>query len=306
MAYKIIQDDSAFDSIDLKSIISKIENAIASKVNGSLICPSRFHVDVKKGSLVFTAGAETKHEKIIGFRIYDTFKTKSENKKQLTAVFDAETGEFKGLVISDLVGGIRTGAIGGVAVKYMSRKNSETVGILGSGLQARAQLQAVAAIRKIKMIKVYSPNPENRKNFVDEMSEKLGFTAQSVDSAKDAVKNTDILICATTSSIPIFDPSWISPGTHINTIGPKFKNRHELDIAVADKAKVIATDSRSQIDSYLEPFFLSASPHLSRIIELTDIITNKEKGRFSDNDITLFCSVGLSGTEIIVANELLK
>jgi ornithine cyclodeaminase len=92
----------------------------------------------------------------------------------------------------------------------------------------------------------------------------------------------------------------------VSNINPKFKSEHELGIDVADQAGLIATDSLDQISSYSEPFFLKDTPHISRIVDLADIITGNHPGRTDREMISLFCSVGLAGTEVLVANELFE
>ncbi|MCF7624704.1 hypothetical protein L3139_23750, partial [[Brevibacterium] frigoritolerans] len=96
------------------------------------------------------------------------------------------------------------------------------------------------------------------------------------------------------------------PGVHINTVGPKSMNGHELPIEVAGKSSVITTDSLEQLRAYSTPHFLTNTPYEQNIVQLSDIITGKTLGRTSISDVTLFCSVGLSGTEVVVAHEIMK
>ncbi len=306
MTYRVLSDDDVARILSMGDVIRKIEDALWEKAEGTLIAPPRFHVNVEKGSLVFTAGAATKREKVIGFRVYDTFRGGSTDTAQLVAVFDSESGAFKGVIIGGLIGALRTGAIGGVAVKHMSRPDSKVLAILGAGFQARTQLEAAASVRQFALVKVYSPTVRHREAFADEMRAKLGLDIEAVSSAKEAVQDADVLICATNSNTPVFDPDWLKVGVHINTIGPKFKDAHEIDVETAARSSVIATDSFAQIEAYSKPFFLLDTPHRARIIELSDIVVGRRIGRTSSDDITLFCSVGLAGTEVVVANEAIE
>lgn len=306
MTYRVLTDSDLGHLLTVKDVVRKIEDSLRAKAEGGLVAPPRFHVDAEQGSLVFTAGAETKNEHVIGFRVYDTFGSVSAERNQLTAVFDSETGAFKGMVISASIGGMRTGAIGGVAIKYMSRPDSKRLGILGSGFQARFQLEAAAAVRQFERVKVYSPSVSHRELFAAEMSAQLALSIEPAASAEDVVQEADVLICATNAVAPIFDEGWLRPGVHINTIGPKFADAHEVPIEAVDKSTLIATDSLDQVDSYSPPFFLLDTPHKDRMIELSDIVSGKQSGRTSDGDVTLFCSVGLAGTEVVVANEALR
>ncbi|MDQ4078725.1 MAG: ornithine cyclodeaminase family protein [Chloroflexota bacterium] len=306
MTYHILKDEDVARLLSMEEAIHTIEDAFREKAEGTLVAPPRFHVSVEKGSLVFTAGAATKREKVIGFRVYDTFPHASTNTEQLVVVFDSESGALKGIVIGGLIGAMRTGAIGGVAIKHMSRPDSRVLGILGSGRQARTQLEAASTIRHFERVKVYSPTRHHREAFAQEMGARLDLDIEPAASARAVVHDADVLICATTSSAPVFDPDWLKPGVHINSVGPKFKEAHELPVEAATQSRVIATDSPAQIEAYPNPFFLTGTPAMQRIIDLSEIVVGKRVGRTAPDDITLFCSVGLAGTEVVVANAAIE
>lgn len=232
----------------MKSIVSAIERTFAERANGTLVSPPRFRLESKQGDLVFTAGATTAMEKVIGFRVYDTYANDLDGHQQLVCVFDSDTGVFKGIVIGNLLGAVRTGAIGGVAIKAMARKDAEHVAVIGTGMQARTQLEAAVAVRDIQRVRVFSRNHENREAFAAEMAKKLDIEVVAVDSPKSCIQGADIVICATNSG----------------------------------------------------------TPDEERIIQLSDVVTGKMPGRKGQDDITLFCSVGLAGTEVVVANEIMK
>ena len=293
------------DVQQLLSMKDVVEEAFKSKAANALVSPPRFHVDIQKGSLVFTAGAEVRDRKVIGLRVYDTFHSDSKtstDKEQLVSVFDSETGNFKGVVIGNSIGAMRTGALGGVAIKYLSSPESNSVGIIGSGFQARTQLMAACAVRDIKIVKVFSPNEKNRDTFASEMSESLSIVVKAVSSAEEAVRDADILICATSSNTPVFEAGWLKDGVHINTVGPKLINDHEISVETAEKCQIICTDSLTQLDAYNPPYFLRATTSMERVIDLSEIVAGRKSSRASLNEISLFLSVGLSGTEVLVAD----
>jgi alanine dehydrogenase len=305
-SYQILTDEDITKLLSMRDIVQKIEDAIKEKANGTLYAPPRFALEVDRGGLVFTAGAAVGYEKVMGFRVYDTFPGEHPERTQLLAVFDTETGAFKGIVVGEAVGAMRTGAIGGVAVKYMSRIDAKHLAVLGTGRQARTQLEAAVVVRNFKTVKVYSPNPENRRRFAYEIEKKLGIEIETVDSARECVEDADVILCATNSFQPVFDVNWIKPGAHINTVGPKAVGAHELPMEIADRSHVIATDSLAQIHSYKRPHFITTLPKAESIIELSEIVVGKAKGRYSPEDISLFCSVGLAGTEVVVAGEAIN
>ena len=304
--YRILTDEDIIHSLEMKTVIAVIEQTLKAKAEGALIAPQRFSIDADSGRLVFTAGAEKAYSHSIGFRVYDTFPDKTVEHQQLVVVFDSQTGEFKGLVIGKRIGALRTAAINAVAIKYMARPNAANLGILGSGFQARFHTQAALAVREFKRAKVFSSTASHREAFSKEVSAETGIHIEVADSAKEAAEFADVLICTTTSTTPVLDENWVRPGTHVNTIGPKFQSKSEIPYELAQKSQIIVTDSFQQVDGYSEPFFLLDTPERERMIELSEVVVGKQKGRQSSKDITLFCSVGLAGTEVVVANEALN
>ena len=304
--YRILTDEDVEKLVSMKLVVNAIERTFEEQANGTLVSPPRFHLKTEQGDLVFTPGAATAVDKVIGFRVYDTYSDDLEGHQQLVCVFDSDTGVFKGIVIGNLLGAFRTGAIGGVAIKAMARRDAKRIAVIGTGVQARTQLEAALAVRDINRVRVFSRHPEHRAAFADHMMKKLDVEVLAVDSAKDCIQGADIIICATNSGTPVFDLEWLKPGVHINTLGPKAMQRHEVPIELGAVSSVIATDSIEQLRAYPTPHFLVGTPEERRIVQLGDIVNGDVPGRTGPNDITLFCSVGLSGTEVVVANEILK
>jgi ornithine cyclodeaminase len=296
----ILSDEDVRSLLSMAEAIELIEDAIRLKGTKSLVTPPRFYAGNSHGALVFTVGGHADRG-AFGFRVYGMFPGRVRD-EQFVAVFDSETGSLKGLVFGELIAAIRTGAIGGVAIKHAAREDAHVVGIVGSGMQARTQLMAAAAVRDVSAAKVYSRSAENRETFATEMTESLGLPVHSVSTAEEVVAGADILITATSSAVPVFPASLIGPGVHINALGSKFAARHELDPAVADSASTVFTDSLEQLGGYPEPFFLSES---HKITDLADHLASGAAIRRSPQDITLFCSVGLSGTEVVLADAVL-
>lgn len=302
MGYLILTDDDVRRALDMPTAIRQIETALAEKHIGTLLAPPRFGLQTDRGGLVFSAGAATGTERVMGFRVYDTFPHPTADNDQITAVYNIETGELRGLVVGASLGAIRTGAMGGVAIKWLSRPDARSVGLIGVGVYAQAQLEAALAVRPVEQVRVYSRTPERRAAFADDMSRELDIEVRPVDDVRDAVEGADILISATTSPLPVFDNRWVLPGTHINTVGPRLQGRHEIDPEVARYCRVIATDSLTQVQAYGDSFFLANTEYGKRMVELSDVIAGSARGRETEGDISLFVAVGLAGTEVVVAN----
>jgi ornithine cyclodeaminase/alanine dehydrogenase-like protein (mu-crystallin family) len=308
MAYQILTDVDIERSLKMPDLVSMLEDIFRIKADDGLLTPPRYQINGTKGSLLISGGGELYRKGgVIGIRLYDNFAGKWPNRDDVTSLYDNESGTFKGVIIGTRLADMRTGAIGGVAVKYMSRVNATSLAIIGSGHQARTQLEAALSVRKFERITIYSRSAENRSKFSREMSEKVGLDVLPVDSPENAVRDADVVICATVSTAPVIRAKWLKPtGVHINSIGPKFAGSHELDIDIIPNCNTIATDSAAQMDAYPKPFFLTGTPYKEKIVELEDIVAGKRSARSSPDDNTLFISTGLAGTEIAVAGRLLE
>ena len=155
-------------------------------------------------------------------------------------------------------------------------------------------------------ILAYSPNHDHAEMFASRILADTGKAVTLMNSAKEVANESDVLILATRSSDPVIFREWIREGSHIISVGKKSIGEHELDPAIASICSVIATDSLEQLHSYPEKHFMEGSPLKSNIVELSDIISAKERGRIGREDVTLFLSVGLSGTEVMIANEAIE
>ena len=306
MPYTVLTDDDVRRVLPMSAAVDQIESALREHAEGTMVAPPRFRVDVAKGALICTAGAVTHYDKAVGFRVYDRFHGSHASHGQVVVVFDSDTGDFKGVIVGGHLGAMRMGAIGGVAIKHMARPDAARAAMLGSGRQARTLLEAAAVARHFASVKVYSPNATNREAFAREMREALDLHVAPVASAHEAVADADVVMCATTSTTPVFDPRWLKPGAHVNTVGPRAQGANELDASIAASVRGVATDSLRQLRSYAAPYVLADTPWMEAMVELGDMVVGKHTGRHCPEDMTLFCTAGLSGTEVAVASEALR
>lgn len=267
---------------------------------GSFVSPPRMSMDSDDGKLVFTPGGSLSRH-IMGFRVYNTFG----DGDQITMVYDSKSGKLKGSVMGDYIGALRTGSIGAVSTRYMSNPDAAVLGIIGTGKQAFTQAITSATVRDFKEIHVYSPSMDHRKSFAVKVENATGITTVPEESSTTVAEMADVLILATTSNVPVIRAGDIGPGTHIISVGRKTVSEHELDLDVVDLVSVVATDSMTQINSYHPPHFMSGSKNGKNMVELADIVSGKTPGRIDRDDITLFLSVGLSGTEVALADMII-
>lgn len=227
-------------------------------------------------------------------------------------LYDAAEGDLKGIIIGEItcselpdnlaVTGLRTAATSAVGTDLLARKDSETLGLLGSAGQARNHLVAFCRIRNLRRIKVYSRTPENRRRFAEEMGRLLNVNIEPVASPEHAVRGMDMVLAATNASTPVFDGSWLEPGAHVTSIvgsnvglvkgGFTKAKRREIDDMTLRRSAVIGINSIQQaIQDEQGDIFDPVETgliHWDQIIEIGQILAKKKEGRTKLDQITLF------------------
>src|SRR5947209_3155494 len=225
----------------------------------------------------------------------------------LVPLYEMATGDLLALIEGDYMGQLRTGAASGVATKFLARKDSRVAAIIGTGGQAKTQLEAVAAVRKLESARAYGRDAAKREKFCAEMSERLGIPVQPCVSAAEAVRGADIISTATTTAQPVVSGADLSPGAHINAIGANHAHKRELDDEAVASADIIVVDSVEQ--SRQEAGDLIIAFHGDEICwtgvkKLSEIVAGKACGRTSDSEVTLFKSNGIASWDLAVAMQV--
>ncbi|HET6575309.1 MAG TPA: ornithine cyclodeaminase family protein [Fimbriiglobus sp.] len=242
----------------------------------------------------------------IGFKAYTTGKFPA---KFHVTLFDPKTGEMTALIQADYLGQVRTGAASGVATKKLARPDATTVGLFGTGKQARTQLLAVCKVRQVKQVRVYGRDEENRRRFAAEMGRECGTEVVPVASPEEAAKGLDIIITATTSREPVLLGEWVADGAHLNVIGSNYLSKSEIDVEVLRRAALVAVDSREQAKLEAGDFVAALKEgvlHWQDVSELSQILVGRYPGRQSPQDVTVFKSLGLGVEDVAVAAKVVE
>ena len=202
-------------------------------------------------------------------------------------LYDAKTGQPLAFMEANALGQIRTGAASGYAVDLLAHPEAETLGIIGSGFQARSQLEAIRAVRLIRTVRVWSRSEEKRRKFAEE----CGATA--VDSAEEAARGAQIVTTATFSKDPVLEDAWIEPGTMVNAMGSNVATRRELPAELVRRADLVAVDCLEQ--ARIEAGDLILADSWANVVELKDVTKNYHPAK-----ITVFKSIG-AGMEDVAA-----
>ena len=240
----------------------------------------------------------------IGYKAYTSNRS---GVRFLVHVFSAATGGLRVVLEADFLGMMRTGAASGVATRWLARPDAEILGVFGAGWQAEGHLEAIAAVRPLRRVKVFSRNAERLAAFCSKMAERLKIEVVPASSAEETVRGSDIVSTITTSAAPLFEAAWLSPGTHINAAGSNSLIRREVGEDVLKVCRPIVVDS---VDTALKEAgdLLTAMEkgRLSerQLVELGDVIVGRHPGRSTADEITLFESQGMAVQDISLAVRL--
>ena len=284
--------------------LAAVESAHRAHALGRAIDIPRQRTRVPTASLHILQGALL-DEGVMGYKAYTASKVGA---RFLVHLFDAADGRLLAVIEADFLGMMRTGAAGGVAVKYLARPEAAVVGFIGSGGQALGQLEALSTVRPIRQVRLYSRNADKCRLASTDFSRRCGVEVIPVDTAEAAVRDSDIVVTATTASTPVVLGDWLAPGMHVNAVGSNALIRRELDEKAVGRASRICVDSRATAvreAGDLLPALEKGRLHEGQLIELGEIVAGVRPGRSDDRSITLFESQGMAIQDLAVARRLL-
>jgi alanine dehydrogenase len=284
--------------------LSAVEESFRRLATGTAIMHPRHRLHVPGKSYLHYMAAADATAGYMGMKVYTSAR---EGLRFVVPLFHLDSGDMVALIEADFLGQMRTGAASGVATRLLSRADSKIVGIIGTGLQARTQLEAISSVRKIAEVRAYGRDVQRREHFANEMSSRLKLPVKAIASAEEAVEGVDILVASTTATQPVVEGRWLKSGTHINAIGANFPQKRELDSDAVGRCDMIAVDSReqSQMESGdLIQAFGENRERWNAVRELADIVSGKVPGRTNAEQITLFKSNGIAIEDIVVAGQI--
>jgi ornithine cyclodeaminase/alanine dehydrogenase len=310
----ILSDQDIAKLLTMEEAIIAVEQAFKEYANETVDMPDRSTIMIEKhnGSISlmpsYLQTAQVQATKIIS--IYpDNPRKNLPTTIAWIIVIDPETGMIRAFMDGTYVTALRTGAITGVAAKYLARKDAKTATVFGAGVQARTQVWAIKTVRDIEQVNVYDPIKATAKKFVSDMSKKHGIEVIQKDSAKEAVFGSDIIITATTSSQPVVKREWMDNKTHVSAIGAFYPNYRELDTATIADAKVVVDDLDAvmrEAGDILIPLKEGAITKDHIYAELKDLVSGEKSGRLPGDGLTVFKTVGVAIQDASVAKMVLN
>jgi ornithine cyclodeaminase len=220
-----------------------------------------------------------------------------ESHQGVVVLFEQERGSLLAILDAASVTAIRTAAASGVATRALARRDAGDLAILGSGVQARTHLDAMRAVRPLRRVRVWSRRPESAHRFATEESERTGLSVEVASTGREAVEGADLICAVTAATEAVLFGSWIAPGAHINAVGACTPKARELDAAAVARSRLY-TDRRESLLAEAGDFLLAreegavTDDHI--LGEVGEVLEGTVPGRRSDDEITLFKSLGIA------------
>ena len=296
--------------LTIQDTIDIVEEAFKEYQQGTVKMPLRTVIPVEKhGGLILYMPALIQGMGALGVKVVSVYaKNPTEYNLPTTIgvvlLNDPKNGSPIAIMDGSFLTAMRTGAVSGVATKYLARKNAKEVGIIGTGVQGRMQVAGVCKVRPIEKVKAYDIVPEQRRRFCEQISKELKVQTVEAQTSEEAVRNSDIVIASSSSKEPVLKSEWLKAGAHINAIGSHTPNAREIDEATIKRAKIIV-DTREaalkEAGDIMIPIAQGIITPEHIYAELGEIVTGKKQGRKNDDEITLFKSQGLALQDVSTA-----
>lgn len=301
-------------ALPMREAVEVMKSAFAALSAGKAVVPLRAHVEVPehKGVLLlmpcYLPSANALSLKTI--TVFDRNPARGLPRIQaLVTLYDSASGQPLAILDGATLTALRTGAASGAATDLLARPESTTVAILGAGVQARTQLEGVRVVRSIRLARVFDAAAGAAQTYAREMSAALGIEVQTAPSAREAVRDADIICAATSSRTPVFTDADLKPGVHINAVGSYQPTVQEIPAGTVVRARVVV-DHRKSALAETGDLLIPIQEGLYRAeqiaAELGEVVNGSKPGRADATETTLFKSVGIAVQDLAAAVRVVE
>ncbi len=288
---------------NMRALMDSIERGLREEAEGKAVVPPRLNLPTAEG-FFRVMPAVMNGSGLMGYKVFHGSVRKGV--RYLIAVYAQEGEKLLALMDAHYLTAARTGATTGVATELLANPEAKTVAVIGSGLEARTNLQGVCVARAVEQVRVFSPNPEHRQRFARRMQEELGVEVRAEASPQQCVRGADIVVVATNSfgrPDPIaYRGAWMEPGVHVNAIGSTAPQLREIDPEAFFRAERVVVDSRVQVEEEsgdARAALAEGKYDRGKVVELKEVLVGREPGRSHARQITLFKSVGTAVQDVM-------
>jgi alanine dehydrogenase len=310
---RILNQAQVIELLPMVECVELMEAALMTLSRGEATLPLRTVFRVPPGQGVFgVMPAHLSQPAALGLKAIGVFPenagTRLDSHQGLVLLFSPETGAPLAVMDASSITAIRTAAVSGVATRALSRPEAGDLAILGSGVQARTHLEAMAVVRPLQRVRAWSRDPGRLATFARWAGTRFGPAVEATDSAEAAVRGADLICTTTASRTPVVEAGWLEPGVHINAVGSSLPKARELDSATVAGARLVVDRRESAINEagdYLIPLAEGAIRDGHIAGELGEVLLGRIPGRQSPAERTIFKSLGIAIEDLAAAYHVL-
>jgi len=291
-------------SVTMLDAVDAMEGAFREQAEGKVIQPHRLNLKAGKGWLR-VGPAVLEGSGYMGFKAMNL--APGHGVRYQVHLYRIADGELLAIMDALHLTTLRTGATSAVATRRLACSAPTTIGVIGSGIEARAQLEAMHALGLARSARVYSPTQANREKFAADYSRSLGIEVVPVGQAKEAVRGCGLVVAAVKSTETALLGEWLEPGTHVNSVGTARPEQREIDAATFQRSAVIVVDTREGVFGEAGDAIAAkdvVSPE--QVYELAELVTGRAPSRSDEKQITLFKSVGSAHQDVAIAARIFE
>jgi ornithine cyclodeaminase len=312
MQILIVNQDEVRRLLPMAECLDVMARTLAALARGEALLPLRQVLMLPGGQGAFGAmPAHLSSPPAIGIKVITVFPgnhgTEYDSHQGAVLLFETERGRLLAVMDASSITAIRTAAVSGVATRALARADASTLALLGSGVQAATHLEAVALVRPLRRVRVWSRDPAHVARFVEAARKRHGFAIEAAPSAREAVADADVVCTVTASREPVLEGAWLRAGTHVNAVGASLRTARELDSAAVARARVFVDRRESAANEAGDLLIPRAEgaigdDHVQG--ELGEVLLGRVDGRRSEDEITVFKSLGLAVEDVASAHHI--
>ncbi|MFA5910734.1 MAG: ornithine cyclodeaminase family protein [Vicinamibacterales bacterium] len=312
--FRLLTEQQVQSLLPMGDLITAMEAALARFSAGEVLQPVRTVLTVGPTKAYFgLMPAYVPNPGTLGAKLVTVFADNPA--KQLPShlatilLLDPETGALLALMDGRYITEARTAAVSAVSARFLAKRDASTMAIIGTGVQARSHLEAFAEVRQLKDVRVWSPQARSRERFVSDMSGHVAAAIRAAGTAEEAVRGADLIVLVTSSPTPVIEDAWVGAGAHVVSVGACRPDQREMPPALVARARLYV-DSRAAAlvesgdvvigiaDGLFNPAHIRG--------ELGELVLGRAEGRRTDDDVTIFKSLGMAVEDVVAADLVLR
>ena len=300
-----ISEAEVVELLSLPEAIEALRAGLLEEAGGRASNMVKTHATWDDGSTLHAIGAVFEGWGTVGTK---TWAHTAGGAMPLLILIDAGTGQVQAIIEAFALGQMRTGGISGLAADLLARPDARRMAMIGAGKQSITQVAAVAAVRPLEQVNVWSPTAANREDLARRVEDRLGLAVVATDTLEQALDGADIVTLATRARTPFLMADALPSGVHINAVGAITPERAEFEPTLLDRATVVSADSPPQVRKLSREFMEAYGSDEAKWAQLQPLcqLVARGAGRPSDADLTVFKAMGMGISDLSLGISILN